>query len=214
MKILAVTCLAMAAINAASPAAQTNPLPSAELQKALTAQATRVQSGTKDISALVADLRRIATAGDPVAQFLLATLVMSSEKDEAMTLLKKSAAAGCNGAAGALGTILASTDDPEARAWVTNAARGGDTGAQLLLSAAYRDGMFGLPKDPVESFAWATVAQNNAPTPSMRQAAANAVGGLLTGTPADVLDGAGRRAAALTDQIPRQAFYLCGFSLP
>ncbi|HXC59370.1 MAG TPA: hypothetical protein VN645_08635 [Steroidobacteraceae bacterium] len=214
MKLFLMTCLASAAVSAAEPAAQTNPVPSAELRQALMAQTTRVQAGKKDVSALLADLRRIASDGDPVAQFLLATLIVSSEKDEAKTLLKKSAAAGCKGAAGALGTVLASTDDPEARTWVMSAARDGDTGAQLLLSAAYQNGMFGMAKDAVESFAWATVAQNNAPTPSMREAAANAVAGLLVGTPADALDGAGKRAAALTSQTPRQAFYLCGFSLP
>jgi TPR repeat protein len=217
LKIFLMTCLgtAMATATAtAQPAPQPNPLPSPRLQQALSAQTARAQSGTKDVSALIADLRRIAPEGDPVAQFLLATLILNSEKSEAMTLLKKSAAAGCKGAAGALGTILAATDDPEARSWVTSAARDGDTGAQLLLSAAYRDGMFGVSKDPVESFAWATVAQTNAPTPSMRQAAANAVAGLLVGTPADVLDGAGKRAAALSSEIPRQPFYLCGFSLP
>jgi TPR repeat protein len=214
MKIFTVACLLAAATLAAEPVAQKNPLPSGELQQALSAQAQRVQSGTRDTTALVADLRRIAPQGDPVAQFMLATLIATKERDQALALLKKSSAAGCAGAAGMVGAILASNEDREAGEWIMRGAKAGDTGAQLFLAGAYKGGILGLPQNLVESFAWATVAQNNAPNLSMRQAAANMVGGLLVSTPPDALDGAGTRIATLMNQTPKVSFYLCGFSLP
>lgn len=211
--IFLATCLLTAAVPAAAPESGTHPQPSVELQQALAAQATRAQGGNRDLSALNADLRRIASR-DPVAQFMLATLIVTTQKSEALELLKKSAAAGCTGAMGALGTILATDENPEARDWIQRAAMNGDTGAQIMLSAGYRSGIFGLPKDMVEAFAWATVAQNNAPTFSMRQAAANAVGTLLTSTDPQMLDGATSRIEVLMKQVPKREFHLCGFSLP
>jgi len=211
--IFLATCLLTAAVAAAAPAAGNHPLPSAELQQALAAQTTRAQAGNKDLSALSADLRRIAPR-DPVAQFMLATLIATSQRSEALELLRQSAAAGCTGAMGALGTLLATDENPEARDWIQRAAMNGDTGAQIMLSAGYRNGVFGLPQDMVEAFAWATVAQNNAPTFSMRQAAATAVGTLLTSTDPQMLDGATSRIEALMKQVPKLEWHLCGFSLP
>jgi TPR repeat protein len=220
---LLATCLITAVASAASAASPSSssssssadhPLPSAELQQALTAQAARAQAGSKDLSAFIADLRRIAPHGDPVAQFMLATLIATDHKDEALALLRQSAAAGCTGSMGALGTLLATDEDAAARDWIQRAALKGDTGAQIMLSAGYRNGIFGMQKNMIEAFAWATVAQNNAPTFSMRQAAANAVGTLLTGTDPQMLDGATSRIEVLMKQVSRQEFHLCGFSLP
>lgn len=214
--IFLASCLLTAAVAAAAPAAPAagnHPLQSAELQQALASQATRAQAGNKDLSALNADLRRIAPR-DPVAQFMLATLIATSQRSEALELLRQSAAAGCTGAMGALGTLLATDENPEARDWIQRAAMNGDTGSQIMLSAGYRNGVFGLPQDMVEAFAWATVAQNNAPTFSMRQAAATAVGALLTSTDPQMLDGATSRIEALMKQVPKLEWHLCGFSLP
>lgn len=206
-------CSLLLTCTSTSSAAET-PTPSAAFQEAFASHSIRVRDGRTDPSPFIAELRAIAPTGDPVAQFMLAMLTMNADRPAAISLLRSSAAGGCEGAAGALGVALADSDSAEAKKWIVRAARNGDTGAQLSLSAAYKNGTLGFQQDIVEAFAWATVAQNHAPTNSMRQIAASAVGAILTETDPGVLSSGQSRVVGLMSEIPKKTFYLCGYSLP
>jgi hypothetical protein len=207
---LMVCSLLLAWMNAYS-ADPKMPTPSAAFRQAFASHTARVQAGKTDPSPFIAELRVIAPTGDAVAQFML---TMKDDRPGAIALLRKSADGGCEGAAGVLGGALTDSDPAEAKKWLVRAARGGDTGAQLYLSAAYKNGALGFPRDIVEALAWATVARNNAPTNSMRQVAESTVGRILTETDPGVLASGQSRVVGLMSAIPKKALYLCGYSLP
>ncbi|MFC4312375.1 hypothetical protein ACFPN2_25050 [Steroidobacter flavus] len=213
--ILMICSLLLICVSTSS-AAET-PTPSVAFQEAFASHSFRVRDGRTDPSPFIAELRAIAPTGDAVAQFMLAMLTMLTMNDDrlaAISLLRSSASGGCEGAAGALGVALADSDPAEAKKWIVRAAKNGDTGAQLSLSAAYKNGTLGFPRDIIEAFAWATVAQNHAPTNSMRQVAASAVGTILTEADSSVFSSGQSRVVGLMSEIPKKTFYLCGYSLP
>jgi TPR repeat protein len=208
------SCLLCSAAVAAHSAEPRAPTPSVEMTRALAAQSARVQAGSKGTVEFVADLRNVASKGDPVAQFMLAMLLMGSEKNQAMALLRSSANGGCVGALGALGVALAPTYPDQARQLIMNAATKGDTGSQLALAALYRGGTLGYKKSIPDAYAWATVAQNNAPTSSMQKLAANQAADITVSYVKSDIDRGLARYLQISREVRKQEFYLCGFSLP
>jgi TPR repeat protein len=191
------------------------PAPSVGMARALAAQSGRVQAGSRSTVEFIADLRNVASTGDPVAQFLLATtLIAGTDKNQAISLLRSSAKAGCVGAIGALGVALAPNDPDQARQLIMDAATKGDTGSQLTLSSLYRGGGLGFKKSIPEAYAWATVAQNNAPTLSMRQIAASQTADITVNAVRSDIDRGMSRYLQMYREVRKQDFYLCGFSLP
>jgi hypothetical protein len=207
-------CLSLSMAIPALSAEPGVPAPSVEMTQALAAQSARVRAGSRGTVELTADLKNVASKGDPVAQFMLATLLLGTDKNHAMSLLRSSADAGCVGAMGALGVALAPTDPDQARQLILNAATKGDTGSQLALSALYRGGTLGYEKSIPDAYAWATVAQNNAPTSSMRQLAANQVADISVSYVQSDIERGVARYLQISRKVRKQNFYLCGFSLP
>lgn len=139
-----------------------HPKPTPACMQALQDHVARIQSGNDDIERLIQDLRPIAAAGDPVAQFLVGSQLVAARPEEAVTLLTDSARGGCTGAAAILGMLLMPTKPIEAQTWLARGADGGDTQAQLFLAALYAHGNETTPMNPVVALAWARLAKSQA----------------------------------------------------
>lgn len=159
-------------------------------------------------------LRQPAASGDPVAQFMLATLLMEQDRQGAMGLMKDSAEKGCAGAAGVLAMYYFSQNSADGEDWLTRAVDGGDAAAMMMRSTLYHRGDRGYAKSLPDALAWAQLAQARSHNRGL-SVGLEQFGATLR---RDMSDEQISRAAALLLQLeqkhPQRAFYLCGQSTP
>jgi TPR repeat protein len=108
----------------------------------------------------LAELKRIATQGDPLAQFYLGVRYDLTKKDhkQAATWYRKAAEQGDAGAQVLLGVMYANgrgvpQDYKQAVAWYRKAAEQGNDDAQKNLGSLYAGGR-GVPQDDKQAAAW------------------------------------------------------------
>lgn len=190
------------------------PVPSAAFQQAFKSQTARVISGKTDPTPFIQAIEPIAASGDPVAKFMLATLIMQSEKSRAIGLLRESARGGCMGAAGVLGVLLMPTNPAEARVSFTRAAYGGDVASQMYMAGLNERGDSQTPRNRSAALAWAKQAKLQSFSSGTANAADEFISKLQATLSAEELAKAKELFDALQATYPRQPFYLCGQSLP
>ncbi len=112
------------------------------------------------VARALASARVKAAAGDPVAQFTLASLLYYGDKDttQAVTWLRAAAAQGFSAAEFQLGQLHdfgfgVAQDDAQAFAWYRKAAEHGSAPGQRVLGDFYRRGRH-VSADPVEAARW------------------------------------------------------------
>jgi hypothetical protein len=191
------------------------PQPSIELQRAFLRQAERVKGGSTDVAELIADLQQERISNDPVAKFMLATLILDSQSERAKVLLQESADAGCAGAMGLLGIKMTADSEEIGRLLVLKAARSGDAAAQIAVSAFFERG---YPpeflKNEITAISWANLAKRQSYSVGVKNAAMNSIDRLLGKlSKADSVNVA-TQIEGLKTLYPKIPFYLCGQSAP
>jgi len=189
------------------------PKPSTAFQEAFKDHTSRVLAGNKDLAPLIADLRQIVLSGDPVAQFMLASLIGSTEPEAAISLLQKSYEGGCAGAAGVLGALVGARNLVEAQSWFIRAANAGDAPSQLVVAGLHERGK-GLARSKAAAVAWAKLARSQTYNQGVTMAADEYLANLApTLTSAEMAE-AEQMWAVLQRDHPKQPPYLCGQSAP
>jgi TPR repeat protein len=189
------------------------PKPSAAFQEAFERHTRRVLEGNKDIAPLLGDLRQIALSGDPVAQFMLASLIGTTEPEAAISLLQESYKGGCVGAAGTLGALVGAKNLVEAQSWFIRAANEGDGPSQLVVAGLNERGK-GFARSKAAAVAWAKLARSQTYNRGVARAADEYLANLEpTPTSAETAE-AEQMWALLQRDHPKQPAYLCGQSAP
>ncbi|HEY3517043.1 MAG TPA: hypothetical protein VGL98_08340, partial [Gammaproteobacteria bacterium] len=119
-------CLAVPLIAAAQVE------PSADVQAALDRQKERAQRRERGLGPFQQELRPLAEAGEPVAQFLLGTMLVGPDPTTAIPYLTASAEAGCAGSSGLLAVYSWATGKGGGDEWLDRAISGGDAASMFV----------------------------------------------------------------------------------
>jgi hypothetical protein len=204
--------VASCAIAPMTAAAQV--VPSAEVQAVLERQAQRAQRSERGLAAFQQDLRPLAAAGEPVAQFLLGTLLVGPEPDTALAYLTAAAEAGCAGAAGILAARARATETEGGDEWLERAVAGGDAASMLVRATLHWRGDYGFQKSTAEALAWAQLARARSYSRGLTPEIDRMIGALRQAAAPDEAAAAASRLLALDSQYPKTPFYVCGQSVP
>src|SRR5512139_481470 len=155
-------CLVLAAVAASFVApriAAAQVQPSAEVQAAIDRQKERAQRRERGLDAFREDLQPLAEGGEPVAQFLLGTMLVGQDPVAAVPYLTRSAEYGCAGAAGLLAVYSWSSGTSGGDAWLERAIGGGDAASMFVRATMHVRGDEGFEKSTAEALAWAELAR-------------------------------------------------------
>lgn len=189
-------------------------LPSKAFSEAFLRHNDRLQAGKANPAELIKDLRPLAEAGDPTAQFFLALYTLDTFESQALALLRASAKAGCPGAAGALGLFLLKENPKEGIPWINFAARAGDANSTFVLSASYLEGKNGMKLDKAMGLALAKCARDQSHSAALTAGLDALIKETEEGSNRQVHEKAASVFRSLQGEFPKVPFYLGGQSLP
>jgi TPR repeat protein len=188
--------------------------PSAEVQAALDRQKERAQRRERGLAPFQEELRPLAEAGEPVAQFLLGTMLVGSDPTTAIPYLTASAERGCAGSAGLLAVYSWATGKGGGDEWLERAIAGGDAASMFVRATLHMRGDEGFEKSPAEALAWVELARARSYSSGLTPEIERMIGALRSGATPDEAATAAARFEALDSQFPKQPFYVCGQSVP
>jgi TPR repeat protein len=188
--------------------------PSEEMKQVMRAQATRVQRGEKSLDEFRNALRQPAESGDPVAQFMLATLLMEQDREGAMKLMTSSAEKGCAGAAGVLAMYSFSQNSLDAEEWLRRAVDGGDAASMMMRSSFYYRGDRGHGRSLSDALAWAQLAKARSHNRGLSVGVEQFIEKLRSEMSDQQISRASVLLPELEQKYPQRAFYVCGQSTP
>jgi hypothetical protein len=209
---LVLAILAASSLLAPSIAAQVEP--SAEVQAAIDRQKERSQRRERGLAAFQDELRPLAEAGEPVAQFLIGTMLVGRDPVAAIPYLTRSAEYGCAGAAGLLAVYSWSSGQGGGDAWLERAISGGDAASMFVRATMHMRGDEGFEKSTAEALAWAELARARSYSSGLTPEIERLIGALRSSASADDTAAAAARFEALDSQYPKKPFYVCGQSVP
>jgi hypothetical protein len=188
--------------------------PSAQLQAVLERQAQRAQRRERGLGAFQQELLPLAESGEPVAQFLLGTMLVGQNPGTAIPYLTASAEAGCAGAAGILASYARATGTGRGDEWLERAIGGGDAASMFVRATMHWRGDDGFTKSTAEALAWAELARARSYSRGLTPETERMIAALrATATPEESA-AAEVRFEALDSQYPKKPFYVCGQSVP
>lgn len=207
--------LAVVAVSFVVPAIATAQVqPSAEVQAAIDRQKERSQRRERGLDAFREELRPLAEAGEPVAQFLLGTMLVGQDPVAAIPFLTRSAEYGCAGAAGLLAVYSWSSGTSGGDGWLERAIGGGDAASMFVRATMHMRGDEGFEKSTAEALAWAELARARSYSSGLTPEIERLIGALRSSASADDAAAAAARFEALDSQYPKKPFYVCGQSVP
>jgi TPR repeat protein len=187
--------------------------PSAEVQAALGRQKERSQRRERGLDAFQGELRPLAEAGDPVAQFLIGTMLVGRDPVTAIPYLTRSAEHGCAGAAGLL-AVYSWSSGKGGGEWLERAVSGGDAASMFVRATLHMRGDRGFEQSTAEALAWAELARARSYSSGLTPEIERMIGALRSAATADDAAAAAARLEALDNHYPRKPFYVCGQSVP
>jgi hypothetical protein len=188
--------------------------PSAEVQAAIDRQKERSQRRERGLDAFREELRPLAEAGEPVAQFLIGTMLVGQDPVSAIPYLTRSAEYGCAGAAGLLAVYSWSSGTGGGDAWLDRAIRGGDAASMFVRATLHMRGDEGFEKSTAEALAWAELARARSYSSGLTPETERLIGALRSAASPDEAAAAAARFEVLDSQYPKKPFYVCGQSVP
>ena len=188
--------------------------PSAEVQAAIGRQKERSQRRERGLAAFQEELRPLAEAGEPVAQFLLGTMLVGQDPVAAIPYLTRSAEYGCAGAAGLLAVYSWSSGNGGGDAWLERAISGGDAASMFVRATMHVRGDQGFEKSTAQALAWAELAHARSYSSGLTPEIERMIGALRSSASPDDVAAAAARFEALDSQYPKKPFYVCGQSVP
>ena len=188
--------------------------PSAEVQAALDRQQERAQRRERGLGPFQEELRPLAEAGEPVAQFLLGTMLVGPDPVTAIPYLTRSAEKGCAGSAGLLAVYSWATGKGGGEEWLERAISGGDAASMFVRATMHVRGDEGFEKSTAEALAWAELARARSYSRGLTPEIERMIDALRSGATPDETTAAATRFEALDGQFPKKPFYVCGQSVP
>ena len=188
--------------------------PSAEVQAAIDRQKERSQRRERGLDAFREELRPLAEAGEPVAQFLIGTMLVGPDPVAAIPYLTRSAEYGCAGAAGLLAVYSWSSGTGGGDEWLERAISGGDAASMFVRATMHMRGDEGFEKSTAEALAWAELARARSYSSGLTPEAERLITALRSSATPDDAAAAAARFEALDNQYPKKPFYVCGQSVP
>lgn len=188
--------------------------PSAEVQAALDRQKERAERRERGLEPFREELRPLAEAGEPVAQFLLGTMLVGADPAAAIPYLTASAEDGCAGAAGLLAVYSWASGKGGGDEWLDRAISGGDAASMFVRATLHMRGDQGFEKSTAEALAWAELARARSYSSPLTNGIEGMIGELRSGATPDEAAAAATRFEALDVQFPKRPFYVCGQSVP
>jgi hypothetical protein len=188
--------------------------PSAEVQAALDNQKERAQRRERGLAAFQEELRPLAEAGEPVAQFLLGTMLVGPDPTTAIPYLTASAEAGCAGSSGLLAVYSWATGKGGADEWLERAISGGDAASMFVRATLHMRGDEGFERSTAEALAWAELARARSYSSGLTPEIERMIGALRSGATPDETAAAASKFESLDSQFPKKPFYVCGQSVP
>ena len=188
--------------------------PSADVQAAIDRQKERSQRRERGLAAFQEELRPLAESGEPVAQFLLGTMLVGQDPVSAIPYLTRSAEYGCAGAAGLLAVYSWSSGTGGGDAWLERAISGGDAASMFVRATMHMRGDEGFEKSTAEALAWAELARARSYSSGLTPEIERLIGALRSSATTDDAAAAAARFETLASQYPKKPFYVCGQSVP
>jgi len=188
--------------------------PSAEVQAAIDRQKERSQRRERGLDAFREELRPLAEAGEPVAQFLLGTMLVGRDPVSAIPYLTRSAEYGCAGAAGLLAVYSWSSGKGGGDEWLERAISGGDAASMFVRATMHMRGDEGFEKSTAEALAWAELARARSYSSGLTPEIERMLGALRAAATPDEATAGAARFEALDSQYPKKPYYVCGQSVP
>ena len=188
--------------------------PSADVQAAIDRQKERSQRRERGLAAFQEELRPLAESGEPVAQFLLGTMLVGQDPVSAIPYLTRSAEYGCAGAAGLLAVYSWSSGTGGGDAWLERAISGGDAASMFVRATMHMRGDEGFEKSTAEALAWAELARARSYSSGLTPEIERLIGALRSSATPDDAATAAARFETLASQYPKKPFYVCGQSVP
>jgi len=188
--------------------------PSADVQAAIDRQKERSQRRERGLAAFQEELRPLAEAGEPVAQFLLGTMLVGQDPVSAIPYLTRSAEYGCAGAAGLLAVYSWSSGKGGGDEWLERAISGGDAASMFVRATMHMRGDEGFEKSAAEALAWAELARARSYSSGLTPEIERLIGALRSSASPEDVAAASARFDALDSQYPKKPFYVCGQSVP
>jgi hypothetical protein len=208
-------CLAVVLACAVAPSlAPAQVEQSAEVKAVLERQAQRAQRRERGLMEFQQELLPLAEGGDPVAQFLLGTMLAGPAPATAIPYLTASAEAGCAGAAGILAAYAWATGAGRGDALLERAISGGDAASMYVRATKHWRGDDGFAKSTAEALAWAQLAHARSYSKGLTPEAERMIEALRSGATPEEAAEAAARFEALETQYPKKPFYVCGQSVP
>ena len=211
---LGVLAVVVAACSIAPVVASAQVEQSAELKEVLARQAERAQRRERGLTDFQQELLPLAEGGDPVAQFLLGTMLVGASPATAIPYLTASSNAGCAGAAGILAVYSSATGAGRGDELLERAISGGDAASMYLRATKHWRGDDGFAKSTAEALAWAQLAHERSYSKGLTPETERMIAALRTGATPDEIAEAAARFEALDSQYPKKPFYVCGQSVP
>jgi len=187
---------------------------SAELKAVIARQAERAQRRERGLAAFQEELFPLAAGGEPVAQFLLGTMLVGPDPGTAIPFLTAAAEAGCAGASGILASYSKATGTGRSAEWLERAIGGGDAASMYVRAAMHWRGDEGLQKSTAEALAWAELARARSYSKGLTPEIERMIEALRSAATPDETAAASARFEALDGEYPKKPFYICGQSVP
>jgi hypothetical protein len=187
---------------------------SPELQAVLARQAERAQRRERGLAAFQEELFPLAAGGEPVAQFLLGTMLVGPDPGTAIPFLTAAAEAGCAGASGILASYSKAIGTGRGNEWLERAIGGGDAASMYVRAAMHWRGDEGFQKSTAEALAWAELARARSYSKGLTPEIERMIEALRAAATPDEAATAAARFEALDSEYPKKPFYVCGQSVP